>query len=196
MAKVHERIDGRLRDFIEAQPMFFVATAPSGAGGHVNLSPKGVAGTFVVLDEHRVAYLDLTASGAETIAHLRDNGRITLMFCAFQGPPNIVRLYGRGRFVTLYDEGFDELAALFGETRGARAVIVVDVDRVSDSCGYGVPLMTLEGERDLLPPHMDRKGTQGQADYRRLKNRTSIDGLPAFDMDPEVPAGAVQQVVP
>ena len=196
MAKVHERIDGRLRDFIEAQPMFFVATAPSGAGGHVNLSPKGVAGTFVVLDEHRVAYLDLTASGAETIAHLRDNGRITLMFCAFQGPPNIVRLYGRGRFVTLYDEGFDELAALFGETRGARAVIVVDVDRVSDSCGYGVPLMTLEGERDLLPPHMDRKGTQGQADYRRLKNRTSIDGLPAFDMDPEVRDDAVQNVVP
>jgi len=196
VAKVHERIDGRLRDFIEAQPMFFVATAPSGAGGHVNLSPKGVAGTFVVLDEHRVAYLDLTASGAETIAHLRDNGRITLMFCAFQGPPNIVRLYGRGRFVTLYDEGFDELAALFGETRGARAVIVVDVDRVSDSCGYGVPLMTLEGERDLLPPHMDRKGTQGQADYRRLKNRTSIDGLPAFDMDPEVRDDAVQNVVP
>jgi Pyridoxamine 5'-phosphate oxidase len=196
VAKVHERIDGRLRDFIEAQPMFFVATAPSGADGHVNLSPKGVAGTFVVLDEHRVAYLDLTASGAETIAHLRDNGRITLMFCAFQGPPNIVRLYGRGRFVTLYDEGFDELAALFGETRGARAVIVVDVDRVSDSCGYGVPLMTLAGERDLLPPHMDRKGPRGQADYRRLKNRTSIDGLPAFDMDPEAPEEAVQHVVP
>ena len=106
------------------------------------------------------------------------------MFCAFQGPPNIVRLHGRGRFVTLYDEGFDELAALFPETRGARAVIVVEVDRVSDSCGYGVPLMTLEGERDLLPPYMERKGVEGQADYRRLKNRTSIDGLPAFDMDP------------
>ena len=110
------------------------------------------------------------------------------MFCAFQGPPNIVRLYGRGRFVTLYDEGFDELAALFPETRGARAVIVVDVDRVSDSCGYGVPLMALEGERDLLPQYMERKGVEGQADYRRLKNRTSIDGLPAFDMDPVVEA--------
>ncbi|GEL98646.1 pyridoxamine 5'-phosphate oxidase family protein [Cellulomonas terrae] len=185
MGKVHEKIDGRLRAFVEAQPMFFVATAPSGPDGHVNVSPKGIAGSFVVLDEHTVAYLDLTASGAETIAHLRDNGRITLMFCAFEGPPNIVRLYGRGRFVTLYDEGFDELAALFPETRGARAVIVVAVDRVSDSCGYGVPLMSLEGERDLLPPYMERKGVDGQADYRRLKNRTSIDGLPAFDMDPD-----------
>ena len=186
MGKVHERIDGRLRAFVEAQPMFFVATAPSGPDGHVNVSPKGIAGSFVVLDEHTVAYLDLTASGAETIAHLRDHGRITLMFCAFEGPPNIVRLYGRGRFVTLYDEGFDELAALFPETRGARAVIVVEVDRVSDSCGYGVPLMALEEERDLLPPYMERKGVEGQADYRRLKNRTSIDGLPAFDMDPVV----------
>lgn len=192
MGKVHEKIDGRLRAFVEAQPMFFVATAPSGSDGHVNLSPKGIAGSFVVLDEHTVAYLDLTASGAETIAHLRDNGRITLMFCAFEGPPNIVRLYGRGRFVTLYDEGFDELAALFPETRGARAVIVVEVDRVSDSCGYGVPRMALEGERDLLPPYMERKGLDGQADYRRLKNRTSIDGLPAFDMDPD----PVHQVVP
>lgn len=185
MGKVHEKIDGRLRAFIEAQPMFFVATAPSGPDGHVNVSPKGIGGTFVVLDEHSVAYLDITASGSETIAHLRENGRITIMFCAFQGPPNIVRLHGHGRFVTLYDEGFDELSALFAPTPGARAVIVVDVERVSDSCGYGVPLMTVEGERDLLPPYMERKGVDGQADYRRLKNRTSIDGLPAFDMDPE-----------
>ena len=186
MGKVHEKIDGRLRAFVEAQPMFFVATAPSGPDGHVNVSPKGIAGSFVVLDEHTVAYLDLTASGSETIAHLRDNGRITLMFCAFQGPPNIVRLYGRGRFVTLYDEGFEELSALFPETRGARAVIIVEVDRVSDSCGYGVPTMELVGERDLLPQYMERKGVEGRADYRRLKNRTSIDGLPAFDMDPVV----------
>jgi hypothetical protein len=107
------------------------------------------------------------------------------MFCAFQGPPNIVRLHGRGRFVTLYDDGFAELAALFPETRGARAVVVVDVDRVSDSCGYGVPRMELVGERDLLPQYMERKGVDGQAAYRRLKNRVSVDGLPAFDMDPE-----------
>ncbi|WP_315094961.1 pyridoxamine 5'-phosphate oxidase family protein [uncultured Cellulomonas sp.] len=184
MGKVHESIDGRLRAFVEAQPMFFVATAPSGPDGHVNVSPKGIAGTFAVIDEHTVAYLDITASGAETIAHLRQNGRITVMFCAFQGPPNIVRLYGRGRVVTLYDDGYDELAALFAPVAGARAVIVVDVERVSDSCGYGIPRMAVEGERDLLPQHMERKGVDGQASYRRLKNRASIDGLPAFDMDP------------
>lgn len=185
MGKVHERIDDRMRAFLLAQHVFFVATAPSGDGGHVNVSPKGIDGSFVVLDDRTVAYLDLTASGAETIAHLRENGRITVMFCAFQGPPNIVRLHGRGRVVTLYDDGFAELAALFPETRGARAVVVVDVERVSDSCGYGVPLMEHVGERDLLPPYMERKGAQGQAAYRRLKNRTSIDGLPAFDFDPE-----------
>ena len=189
MGKVHESIDGRLRAFIERQHVFFVATAPSGPGGHVNVSPKGIGGTFAVLDEHTVAYVDVTASGAETIAHLRDNGRITIMFCAFEGPPNIVRLHGRGRFVTLYDEGFDALLARFDggldESRGVRAVVVVDVERVSDSCGYGVPLLSYEGERDLLPAHMARKGVQGRADYRRLKNRTSVDGLPAFDMDPD-----------
>ncbi len=188
MGKVHERIDDRLRAFIAAQRMFFVATAPSGPDGRVNVSPKGIGGTFVVLDDHTVAYVDVTASGSETIAHLRENGRITLMFCAFDGPPNIVRLHGRGRFVTLYDEGFAELLALFDggvdESRGARAVVVVDVERVSDSCGYGVPLMSYEGERELLPQFMERKGVEGRADYRRLKNRTSIDGLPAFDMDP------------
>lgn len=188
MGKVHESIDGRLRAFVEKQPMFFVATAPSGPGGHVNVSPKGIPGSFVVIDDHTVAYVDLTASGSETIAHLRENGRITIMFCAFDGPPNIVRLHGRGRFVTLYDEGFGDLLALFSadlpEERGTRAVIVVDVERVSDSCGYGVPLMSYEGERDLLPPYMERKGVDGRADYRRLKNRVSIDGLPGFDMDP------------
>ncbi len=188
MGKVHERIDERMRSFLLAQHLFFVATAPSGPDGHVNVSPKGVAGSFAVLDDHTVAYLDLTASGSETIAHLRDNGRITLMFCAFQGPPNIVRLHGTGRFTTLYDEGFDELLGHFDggldESVGARAVIVVDVERVSDSCGYGVPFYEYAGERDLLPQYMERKGVDGRADYRRLKNRTSIDGLPGFDMDP------------
>ena len=113
MGKVHESIDGRLRAFIERQPMFFVASAPSGPDGHVNVSPKGIPGSFVVIDEHTVAYVDITASGSETIAHLRENGRITIMFCAFDGPPNIVRLHGHGRFVTLYDEGFDDLLAMF-----------------------------------------------------------------------------------
>lgn len=123
-------------------------------------------------------------SGAETIAHLRDNGRITLMFCAFDGPPNVVRLHGVARFVTLYDEEYAEWADRFAPLAGARAVVVVDVERVSDSCGYGVPLYDWVGDRDLLPTHMERKGAGGQADYRRRKNRTSIDGLPAFDYDP------------
>ncbi|MFV2143472.1 MULTISPECIES: pyridoxamine 5'-phosphate oxidase family protein [Isoptericola] len=185
MGKVHERIDDRLRSFVEAQHVFFVGTAPLSGEGRVNVSPKGVDGSFVVLDDHTVAYLDITASGAETIAHLRENGRVTLMFCAFAGPPNVVRLHGRGRVVSLYDAGFDELVEHFSERRGARAVIVVDVDRVSDSCGYGVPLYDHAGERDLLPGYMDRKGPDGQAEYRRRKNRTSIDGLPAFDDDPD-----------
>jgi hypothetical protein len=163
--------------------VFFVATAPT-HGGRVNVSPKGIGGTFTVVDEHTVAYLDITASGAETVAHLRENGRITLMFCAFEGPPNVVRLHGRGRVVTLYDEEYGAWVGRFAETRGARAVVVVDVERVSDSCGYGVPMMEYAGERDLLPQHMERKGPAGQADYRRQKNRVSIDGLPAFDHDP------------
>lgn len=189
MGKVHERIDGRLRAFVEAQHVFFVATAPSGPGGHVNVSPKGIGGTFLVLDDHTVAYVDITASGAETIAHLRENGRVTLMFCAFEGPPNVVRLHGQGRVVSMYDEEFAGLAGLFGELRGARAIIVVDVTRISDSCGYGVPLMDYRGERDLLPAHMDRKGEEGRADYRRHKNQRSIE-LPAFDDDDREVSGS------
>jgi len=128
---------------------------------------------------------EFTASGAETVAHLRENGRITVMFCAFEGPPDVVRLHGRGRVVTIYDPEYPAWVERFAETRGARAVIVVDVERVSSSCGYGVPIMEYAGERDLLPQHMDRKGLEGQAAYRRTKNRVSIDGLPAFDFDPD-----------
>jgi hypothetical protein len=186
MGKVYERIGARLHDWLLAQPVFVVATAP-GEGGHVNASPKGMAGTFAILDETTVAYLDYTGSGAETIAHLRDNGRITLMFCAFDGPPNVVRLHGRGRFVTVYDDGFADLLSLFDEHRGARAVVIVDVERVSDSCGYGVPLLAHVGERHLLPEHMERKGEAGQVEYRRRKNTVSIDGLAAFDYDAPAP---------
>lgn len=184
MSKVHERINDRLRTFIERQHVFFVATAPSSPDGRVNVSPKGVGGTFIVVDDHTVAYLDLTASGAETIAHLRDNGRITVMFCSFDATPNVVRLHGRGRFVTLYDDDFSAWLPRFSETRGARAVVVVNVERVSDSCGFGIPQLEYVGERDLLPPHMERKGAAGRLAYRRQKNETSIDGLPAFDYDP------------
>lgn len=184
MAKVYDAMQGRLREFIEAQHLFFVATAPLAEEGRVNVSPRGIPGTFAVLDEHTFAWLDGTGSGSETIAHLRENGRITVMFCAFEGAPNIVRLHGTGRVVTVYDEGYDALSARFTELPGARAVVVVDVERVSDSCGWGIPLMTYAGERDLLQPYFERKGVDGSADYRRRKNRTSIDGLPAFDDDP------------
>ena len=181
--KVHANIDSRLREFIDAQPMFFVATAPTGADGHVNVSPKGMTGTFAVLDELRVAYLDFHGSGAETTAHLRENGRITLMFCAFDGKPNIVRLYGTGRVVPAGDPGYAGLLASFPgapETHGVRAIIDVAVHRVSDSCGYAVPLMSYEGDRDLLVRWSSRRSDDELADYRKAKNSASIDGLPAF----------------
>jgi hypothetical protein len=182
--KVHPNIDSRLREFIVRQPMFFVATAPTGADGHVNVSPKGMSGTFAVLDELRVAYLDFHGSGAETTAHLRENGRITLMFCAFDGNPNIVRLYGTGRVVPTRDPEYPELLASFPagiETHGVRAIIDVAVQRVSDSCGYAVPLMSYEGDRDLLARWSSRRSDDDLAEYRRAKNSASIDGLPAFD---------------
>lgn len=178
--KLHESIDGRLREFIEKQPLFFVATAPLSRDGHVNVSPKGLDGTFVVLDERTVAYLDLTGSGAETVAHLRENGRITLMFCAFEGPPNIVRLHGTGRYVGMNDAEFGSCRGLFADHPGARGVVVVDVERVSDSCGYAVPLMTHDGDRDLLTRWADNRGDEGLATYRATKNVTSVDGLPAL----------------
>jgi len=164
--------------------MFFVATAPTGAEGHVNVSPKGMTGTFAVLGERRVAYLDFHGSGAETAAHLRENGRITLMFCAFDGPPNIVRLYGTGRVVPATDPGFAELLAAFTDppdTHAVRAIIDVAVHRVSDSCGYAVPLMSYEGDRDLLLRWSARRSDEDLARYRETRNAASIDGLPAFD---------------
>lgn len=184
MGKVYEQVEGRLREFVERQKVFFVATAPLSADGHVNVSPRGIPGSFGLLDERTFAWVDGSGSGSETIAHLRENGRITVMFCAFEGPPNIVRFHGTGRVVTRYDDGYAELAGRFDELPGDRAVIVVDIERVSDSCGYAVPLMEYVGERDLLPRHFARKGVEGSADYRRRKNRTSIDGLPAYDFDP------------
>ncbi|MEH0840849.1 pyridoxamine 5'-phosphate oxidase family protein [Micromonospora sp. CPCC 205711] len=183
MGKQYPEIDGRLREFIEAQPLFFVATAPSGADGHVNVSPKGMRGTFVVLGPHRVAWLDYHGSGAETIAHLRDNGRITMMFCAFTGPPKIVRLHGRGVATPLTDPGFPALLADFPDPpdpHAVRAVVTVEVDRISDSCGYAVPLMDYRGERDLLIEWGSRRTPADLAAYRSRKNAASIDGLPVF----------------
>lgn len=195
MGKVHAAIEGRLREFVEAQPVFFVATAA--LAGTVNVSPKGLADSFAVIDEHTVAYLDLTASGAETIAHVRENGRITVMFCSFDRTPNVVRLHGTGRVVSVHDDGFERWAALFPANPSARAVIVVDVERVSDSCGFALPVLRLESERDLLTPNMARRGPEGVVAYRRTKNRVSIDGLPAFEDDePSRPSPPVGGPVP
>lgn len=183
MGRVYPEIDGRLREFIEAQPVFFVATAPSGAEGHVNVSPKGMRGTLVVPGPHRVAYLDYHGSGAETIAHLRQNGRITLMFCAFAGPPKILRLHGRGRAVDVDHPDFAARLAEFPDppdVHAVRAVITVDVARVSDSCGYAVPLMEYQGDRDLLLTSHSRRTAADLVTYRATKNAASIDGLPVF----------------
>jgi hypothetical protein len=178
MAAVHESITPELADWIGEQPMFFVATAPRD-GGHVNVSPKG-HDTVRVLGPLQVAYLDLTGSGVETIAHLRDNGRITLMWCAFTGNPRICRVYGRGTTRLVGTQEFDELAGKFPELPGRRSIIMVDVERVSTSCGYAVPLMSLDGERDRLTKWATAKGEENIPEYWASKNAASIDGLPGF----------------
>lgn len=179
MGRTYEAIDQRLRDFMEAQRIFFVATAPLDGGGHVNLSPKGLD-TFRVLAPDQVAWLDLNGSGAETIAHLRENGRVTLMFCAFQGPPKILRLYGAGEVVEPGHPEFQELRKQFPRELEARSVIRVRLERIADSCGFGVPLYALEGDRTQLVDWADRKGPDGILEYQRAKNARSIDGLPAL----------------
>ena len=181
MGRVLDAITDELAAFIAAQRVFFVATAPTD-GGHVNVSPKGLD-TFAVLDPNTVAYLDLTGSGVETIAHVRENGRITIMFCAFDGKPNIVRLYGRGEVLPIGEAEADDLLPRFGEYPGARSVIRVQVDRVSTSCGYGVPLLEYEGERDELMKFAERRGPDGLVEYRAEKNSASIDGLSGLDAD-------------
>jgi hypothetical protein len=180
VAKVHDGISAEMQAFLERQPMFFVATAPLGADGHVNVSPKGFDGTFAVLDAHRVAYLDLTGSGIETVAHLRENGRITLMFCSFDGPARIIRLFGHGEVVTCDQPEFADLAARFAPLPGARAVITVALDRVADSCGYGVPRMTFVEPRERLLTWASNQGEAGLAAYRAERNATSVDGLPGY----------------
>jgi hypothetical protein len=180
MGKVHDGIGPELQTFLERQPMFFVATAPLSPDGHVNVSPKGLDRTFVVVDPHHVAYLDLTGSGIETVAHVRENARITLMFCAFDGPARIVRLSGRATVVGCDEPGFAEHAAPFTAYPGARAVISVELDRVADSCGYGVPRMTLVEQRERLVTNLQAKGEPGLVQYRAERNAESIDGLPGL----------------
>lgn len=179
MGTVRPSIDATLEAWLARQHLFFVATVPRDGDGHINVSPKGLD-TFRVLGPNRVAYLDLTGSGIETVAHLNDDGRITLMFCAFDGPPRIVRLYGHGVAVTAADPAFDDLASGFDALPGRRAVILVDVERVADSCGYAVPLYQHQGTRERLLEWAVNKGPEGVATYWAEKNHESIDGLPGL----------------
>ncbi len=189
MAHVYDGIDERQRQWIASQDLFFVGSAPLDEDGHVNVSPKGPIGSLRVLDSSTVAYLDVVGSGAETIAHLRENGRIVVMLCAFDGPPRILRLHGRGRVVLATDPEFAELGSRCdfeqpGVEESRRSIIVVDVTRVSDSCGYGVPLMDYRGEREHQHKSSQKRvrvhGPQAYEKYVAEKNAESIDGLPAI----------------
>jgi len=179
VGKVYDEITPELAAWLGRQRMFFVATAPLAADGLLNCSPKGMD-TFRVLGPREVAYLDLTGSGIETAAHLRENGRIILMFCSFAGPPKIVRLHGTGEAVAGGPD-HERLRALFPDHPGARAVVRVGLTRVSDSCGYAIPRYDYAGERDALIRWAESKGAEGLARYRRENNARSLDGLPGLE---------------
>lgn len=177
MGKFSDSIQPAHQAFIEKQKIFFTGSAPLGAGGHVNVSPKGLD-SFRVLSPTRVAYMDIVGSGNETSAHLLENGRITFMFCAFDGPPNILRLYGRGYTVLPGDAEWEELAALFELHLATRQIIVAGIDKVQTSCGFSVPLYDYTGERDHADKWAEKKGAAGLEAYKIEKNRVSLDGLP------------------
>lgn len=182
MGKLYESLSPEHQAFIRRQPLYFVASAPLAADGHVNVSPKGLD-TFRILDARTVAYLDLTGSGNETAAHLQENGRLTLMFCAFEDNPKILRLYCRARVVTRRSLEWDEWLARFPAFPGTRQIVVADVMQVQSSCGFGVPLMETVAQRALLPDWADRKGPEALVEYRQTRNAVSLDGLvpPATD---------------
>jgi len=180
MGKQYTEITDDLKEWISRQKVFFVATAPLSASGHINLSPKGLD-SFRVLSPDEVAYQDLTGSGVETIAHIKENGRLVIMFCAFDGPPKIVRLHGTATVVEPVHPRFDELAALFPERLGVRAYIILNAERISDSCGYAVPLYDYRKDRDVLDKWAAAKGPEGLVSYRKQKNRESIDGLDGLE---------------
>ena len=176
MGKIFNEITADLQKWIEKQKMFFVATAPLSPDLHINCSPKGLD-SFRILDPHTVAYQDLTGSGIETIAHIRENKRILLMFCAFDGPPKIVRLHGIGEAITTDHEDFENINAQFPLKRGTRAYIRITLNRISDSCGYSVPLYNFVRDRDVLDKWVDAKTDEQLKEYRLAKNTESIDGL-------------------
>lgn len=179
MSAVYERIDEEIREWVAAQPLFFVATAPLADDGLVNCSPKGLD-TLRVIDDHTLAYLDITGSGVETIAHLRENGRIVVMLCAFTGAPRIVRFHGEGEVVESSHPDFADLVARFDGFPGVRSVIRVHVSRVADTCGYGVPLMDFKGHRKTLSKWAASQGDEALAEYRAKRNAASLDGLPGL----------------
>jgi len=179
MSQLHLAIDDQLREFIDAQRVFFVATAPLSQDGHVNVSPKGLD-SLRILGPTTLAYIDYVGSGIETVAHVRENGRIVIMLCAFDGPPKILRLHGRGAVIEPHDPTFGAMLARFEPTALVRAIIQVEVARISDSCGYGVPLYEFAGQRTQLPAWAEKKGASGLQAYQRDKNTASIDGLPAL----------------
>jgi hypothetical protein len=186
MGKIYESIDEKLKAWLSAQKVFFVATAPLSADGHVNCSPKD-GESFRVIDDRTVVYLDLTGSGVETIAHVKENERVVLMFCAFDGAPKIVRLHGRGEIIEPKDEGFQQLRAIFRSAVGVRSFIKVHLTRISDSCGFGVPLYTFRGYRSQLEDWAEHKGEESLGEYRLKHNSQSIDQLEGLSGKNQVP---------
>lgn len=180
MATVHPSIDDALARWILQQHVFFVSTAPLDAGGLINCSPKGLD-SLAILDPNSVAYLDMTGSGAETIANLKENGRIVIMFCAFDGPAQIVRLHGQGHVIEPHHPDFEHLRSHLPDLPGVRSIIRVDVSRVSDSCGYGVPKYEYQEQRPTLVKWAAGKGPEGIAAYQAKNNRISLNGLPAVE---------------
>jgi predicted pyridoxine 5'-phosphate oxidase superfamily flavin-nucleotide-binding protein len=187
MGKLYESLED-VREFIEKQRLFFVATAPAGSEGHLNLSPKGLDG-FRVLGPRVAAYVDYPGSGIETVAHVRENGRIVLMFCAFEGPPNIVRIWGRGEVIAPDHPELTPLLAAFDPKLAARSIIRIHVERIASACGYGVPVYEFKQERQQLVRWAERKGPDAIAKYQAQKNRVSIDGLPGLDTALEAELG-------
>ena len=175
--KLYEKLTDDLKQWIQQQPLFFVASAPLSAEGHINLSPRGYD-CLRILDDHTVAWLDLTGSGNETAAHIQENGRVTLMFCAFQGEARILRLFGQGQTILPNTPEWDAIRDQFPDLAGERQIIQVTVERIQTSCGYSVPLMEFNGERTRLIEWAEKKGKDGISDYQKTKNNTSIDGLP------------------
>ena len=185
MANTYDKIDESLTEFIHRQQMFFVATAPLSTDGHINLSPKGLD-SLRILDERTIAYADLTGSGIETVSHLKQNGRIVLMFCAFEGPPKIVRMHGHGEVIESVHAEFESLRVQFPDYIGLRSIIRVHCTRISDSCGFAIPILEYRGERSQLLDWCDHQGATGIIEFQRQSNERSIDGLPGITPRPDV----------